>query len=75
METSGLFGKSVTSNDVLLGHTGERVFCWSTHGKECFPEADTGERMFGHSRHMRELLMKENKSDPTDTGGQALSIA
>ena len=26
VETSGFFGKSVMSNDVLLGHTGERMF-------------------------------------------------
>jgi hypothetical protein len=26
-ETSDFFGKSVMSNDVLLGHTGERIFC------------------------------------------------
>jgi hypothetical protein len=26
VKTSGLFGKSVMSNDVLLGHTGERMF-------------------------------------------------
>ena len=31
VETSGFFGKSVVSNDVLLGHTGERMFCWSRH--------------------------------------------
>ena len=27
VETSGFFGKSVMSNDVLLGHTGERMSC------------------------------------------------
>jgi hypothetical protein len=27
VETSGFFGKSVMPNDVLLGHTGERMFC------------------------------------------------
>jgi hypothetical protein len=26
VETSGFFGKSVISNDVLLGHTPERMF-------------------------------------------------
>jgi hypothetical protein len=46
VETSSSFGKSVMSNHVLLGHPGERIFCWSRHGKECFPEADTGERIF-----------------------------
>ena len=34
------------SNDVLLGHIGERLSCYRKHVKECFPEADTGERMF-----------------------------
>lgn len=28
-ETSAFFGKSVVSQDVLLGLTGERVFCYS----------------------------------------------
>ena len=27
METPGLFGKSLVSNDGLLGHTGERKSC------------------------------------------------
>jgi hypothetical protein len=44
VETSSVFGKLVMSNDVLLGHIGERMSCYSKHGKECFPEADTGER-------------------------------
>ena len=35
IETSGLFGKSVMSNDVLLGHTGERLFGYSRHMKGC----------------------------------------
>lgn len=34
VETSGLFGKSVMSNDVLLGHKGERAFRYSRHPKE-----------------------------------------
>jgi hypothetical protein len=42
--------------------------------KDCFPEADTGERMFGYSRHMKEGLMKEYKYDPADSGRGALSI-
>ena len=33
LETSSFFGKSVMSNDVLLGHTGERMFCYSKHVK------------------------------------------
>jgi hypothetical protein len=46
METSGFFGKSVMSNDVLLGHMGERCFAQAvmcknvilkqTQVKECF---------------------------------------
>lgn len=27
----------------------------------CFPEADTGERMFGYSRHVKGGLIKEYK--------------
>ena len=42
--------------------------------KGCFPEADTGERMFGYSRHVEGLLMEEYKYDPTDSEGQALSF-
>jgi hypothetical protein len=34
--------------------------------KECCPEADTGERMFCYSKHVKRLSMKEYKSDPTD---------
>ena len=33
VETSDLFGKSVMSNDVLLGPTGERLFGYSRHVK------------------------------------------
>ena len=35
--------------------------------KDCFTEADTGERMFGYSKHVKECLM-EYKYDPTDSG-------
>jgi hypothetical protein len=35
----------------------------------CFPEADTGERMFGHSNHMKGHLM-EYKYDSIDRGRQ-----
>ena len=30
--------------------------------------------MIGYSRHVKELLMKENKYDPTDSGRWALSF-
>jgi hypothetical protein len=40
----------------LLGHTGER-----NQIKDCFPEADTGERIFGYSKHMKGFLIKELK--------------
>jgi hypothetical protein len=42
--------------------------------KDCFPEADTGERMFGYSKHMKECLMKECSYESTDSGRRALSI-
>jgi hypothetical protein len=42
--------------------------------KDYFPEADTGERMFGYRRHVKGGLMKEYKYDPTDSGRQALSF-
>ena len=32
--------------------------------KECFPEADTGERMFCYSKHVKGLMMKKYKNDP-----------
>jgi hypothetical protein len=35
VETSGFFGKSVMSNDVLLEHKGGRMFCYSKHMKGC----------------------------------------
>ena len=31
VETSGFFGKSVMSNDVLVGNIGEGMFCSSIH--------------------------------------------
>ena len=43
METSSFFGKFVMSNDVLLEHTGERLF----------PAEDMGEKMFLYSKHER----------------------
>ena len=57
------------SHDVLLGHTGERkdVLLKQTQEK-MFPEADSGERMFGYSKHVKGHLMKEYKYDPTDSG-------
>lgn len=33
LETSSLFGKSVMSKDVFLGHTGERMFWYTKHVK------------------------------------------
>ena len=30
-ETSGFFRELAMSNDVLLGHTGKRIFCQSRH--------------------------------------------
>lgn len=41
VETSGSFGKSVMSNDGLLGRTGETTFGQSRHTKGCFARADT----------------------------------
>lgn len=32
------------------------VFCWGKHVKECFPEADTDERMLCYSKHFQEAL-------------------
>ena len=43
VETSGFFGKSVVSNDVLLGHTGERMFCYSRHVNESAMLAGCGD--------------------------------
>lgn len=42
--------------------------------KDCFPGADTRERMFGYSKHAKGLLMKEYKYDSTDSGRGALSL-
>ena len=39
----------------------------SKHRKECFPEADTGERMLSYRQHVKGWVMMENKSDPTDS--------
>jgi hypothetical protein len=45
VETSGFFGKSVG---------------WGEHVKEHFTEADTGERMFCQSKHMKGHVMKDS---------------
>ena len=61
VETSGFFGKAVISNDVLLGHTGEIMFCKSRHLKECSLEEDTGERMFCYSKHIKgHMIFRSN---------------
>lgn len=72
--TFSFLGKSIMSHDVLLGHTGERkdVLLKQTQEKKMFPEADSGERMFGYSKHIKGHLMKEHKYDLTDSGRQAL---
>ena len=36
--------------------------------KDCLPEADTGERIFAYSKHMKRLLMNEYKYDPHTVG-------
>lgn len=43
VETSSFIEKPAMLNDVLLGHTGKRMCCWSRHGNVCCPEADTGD--------------------------------
>jgi hypothetical protein len=42
--------------------------------KDYLPEVDTGERVFGYSRHVKGLLMKEYKYYPTESGRWALSF-
>ena len=70
--SKSFFGKAVVSNDALLRHTGERMFCRSRHGIECFPEVDTGERMFLSSKHMKGPMTKDHKWPHSER--QALSI-
>jgi hypothetical protein len=52
------------------------VFFWGTQVKACLIKAnmektvflkETGERMFGYSRHVKGLLIKEYKHDLTDS--------
>ena len=45
-------GRDFQSEDLKWEHKGSlkshlcwRGFCWGKHVKECFPEADTGERL------------------------------
>ena len=33
------------------------MFYWDTQVKECFAEADTGERMFGYSKYMKGCMV------------------
>ena len=69
VETSGFVGKSVMSNDALLGHTGQRMFCQGRHVK-MFSEADTGERMFCYSRHVKgHVMFRKNIHMTTQTMG------
>ena len=42
--------------------------------KDCFPEADTGERMCGYNKYVKGCLMEMYKYDPTDSGSRALSL-
>ena len=42
--------------------------------KVCFSEGDTGERMFGYSRHLKTQMMQKYKYDLTDSGRQAVSF-
>jgi hypothetical protein len=44
------------------------MFCWIRHRKECFPETDSNEKMFGYSEHVRGPRTEEYKYDPTDSG-------
>lgn len=37
-------------------------------------QGNTGERMFGYSRHMKGHMMKECKDDLTDSGRRALNF-
>ena len=37
------------------------VLLKQTQVKDCFPEADTGERMFGYSKHVKGSVMKDYK--------------
>jgi hypothetical protein len=36
--------------------------------EDCFPEADTGGRIFGYSRHVKGARIKEDKCDLTESG-------
>jgi hypothetical protein len=38
------------------------------------PEANTGERMFLYSKHMKRPAIKDYNYDPTDSGRRALNI-
>ena len=42
--------------------------------EDCFPEADTGERMFAYSKYVKGHLVGEYKYDPTDSERRALSF-
>jgi hypothetical protein len=42
--------------------------------KDCFPEADTGERMFCYSRHVKGRVIKEYKYDLTGSGRGSIGL-
>jgi hypothetical protein len=35
----------------------QMMFCWGRHMKECFPEADTGDRMFCNTHLLIHLTL------------------
>lgn len=42
----------------------------NTYVKECFPQAETGERMFGSSKHVKGPGMKEYTITPQTVGDE-----
>jgi hypothetical protein len=42
--------------------------------KDCFPEADTCERMFLYSRHVKGHVMMEYSYDLTDSGSLSIGL-
>ena len=74
MEISGIFADSVMSCDICWGRQVKGCLDKSKHVKECFPEVETGERMFWYIKHVKGPMMKEYIYDPTGSGQQALSF-
>ena len=51
------------------------MLCWSRQVKECFAEADTGERVFCYSKHVKGHMTSSNTTPISYTKRQGLKLS